>query len=142
VNISEQGLQFIKDQEACRLDSYLDQRSVWTIGWGHAGQEVQADMRITQAQADKWLAQDLASAEKCINDHITVEIDQNQFDALCSFTYNCGCTAFRNSTLLRKLNAGDEQGAAEEFKRWDHAGGKVLAVLTQRRAKEAQLFLA
>jgi lysozyme len=142
VNISDAGLEFIKGQEACRLDAYLDQRGVWTLGWGHTGQEVQADMRITQAQADKWLMQDLEAVQKCVNNSVSVRITQSQFDALCSFTFNCGCIALRNSTLLRKLNAGDDAGAATEFHRWDHADGRVLAVLTKRRTAEAEMFLA
>lgn len=142
MKISDAGIEFIKDQEACRLDSYLDARGVLTIGWGHTGQEVQADMHITQDQADKWLAADAETVEKCIDNSVAVVITQNQFDALCSFTFNCGCLALRNSTLLRKLNAGDDTGAAEEFLRWNHAGGKVLAELTERRNKESEMFLA
>jgi lysozyme len=80
--------------------------------------------------------------EKCIANCVSVSLTQGQYDALCSFVFNLGCMALRNSTLLRKLNASDNLGAAEEFKKWDHAGGRVLAGLTIRRAKEAQLFLA
>ena len=68
-------------------------------------------------------------------------INQNQFDALVSFTYNVGCRAFRNSTLLRMLNQGYEPQAAAQFNRWTLGGGKVLQGLVRRRAEERQMFL-
>jgi lysozyme len=145
LNISEAGIALIKESEKLRLDSYPDPATggdPWTIGWGHTGSDIVPGMRVTQEQAELYFALDIEKIEKCINNCVSIQLTQGQFDALCSFVFNLGCMALRNSTLLRKLNASDNLGAAEEFKKWDHAGGRVLAGLTIRRAKEAQLFLA
>jgi lysozyme len=141
VQISEQGLLLIKDSELCRLDSYQDPVGVWTIGYGHTGPEVKEGLHITQDAAEALLLSDLETVEKCIANSVSVNLTQGQYDALCSFVFNLGCSALRNSTLLRLLNAGDDIGAAEQFKRWDHAGGKVLSGLTKRREAEAEMFM-
>jgi lysozyme len=141
VNISQAGIDLIKRFESCRLTAYQDKGGVWTIGWGHTG-SVNKNDTCTQDQADAWLLLDLRSAERCIQNCVAGELAQNQFDALCSFIYNVGCAAFSKSTLLHMLNAGDDTGAANEFKRWDHDNGKVLADLTMRREKEREVFLA
>ena len=141
MQISENGLDLIKQSESLRLDAYQDSVGVWTIGYGHTI-GVKENDRITQEQAEAFLKTDLETVEKCIVNCVSVNLTQGQYDALCSFVFNLGCIALRNSTLLRKLNAGDDVGAAEEFKRWDHAGGKVLAGLTKRRNAEAEMFLA
>jgi lysozyme len=99
-----------------------------------------ANKTITEQQATEMLRDHLRSVEKFINDAVTVNLTQNQFDALCSFTYNLGVGNLKSSTLLRKLNTGDYAGAADEFLRWNQAGGKVLAGLTARRQEEKQLF--
>ena len=80
--------------------------------------------------------------DACLDKHIKVKVSQNQFDALASFVYNVGETAFKDSTLLRKLNAGDFQGAGAQFDVWVNAGGKKVQGLVNRRAKEKALFLA
>jgi len=139
MNISEAGLDFIKEHEGCRLEAYQDSVGVWTVGVGHTGPLVVKGLVITQDEADDLLRHDVAVAVKCVTGLVTVPLTQEEFDALCSFTFNLGCTALRNSTLLRKLNAG-EDGIAAEFLKWDHAGGKQVAGLTKRRADEAALF--
>ena len=139
MNISEAGLDFIKEHEGCRLEAYQDSVGVWTVGVGHTGPLVVKGLVITQDEADDLLRHDVAVAVKCVTGLVTVPLTQEEFDALCSFTFNLGCTALRNSTLLRKLNAG-EDGIATEFLKWDHAGGKQVAGLTKRRADEAALF--
>jgi lysozyme len=141
MNISESGLALIKEHEGLRLDSYQDVVGVWTVGYGHTGAEVHEGLHITQDAANVLLLGDVETAEKCIQNCVAVTLTQSQFDALCSFVFNLGCTALRNSTLLRKLNAGDDVGAAEEFLRWNHAGGKIMAGLTKRRAEEMEMFL-
>ena len=88
------------------------------------------------------LKKDLEKFEKAVNKYVNVEITQSMFDALVSFSFNVGATAFRKSTLLQKLNKGDYDGAADEFLRWNKGGGKVLAGLTKRRKAERQLFLS
>lgn len=139
MNISDAGLDLIKKHEGCRLEAYRDSVGVLTIGYGST-LGVREGMVITQDQADERLAQDAHAAERCVNNCVSAQLSQNEFDALCSFVFNLGCASLRNSTLLRKLNAGDYDGAAEEFAKWNHAGGQVLAGLTARRADEAKLF--
>lgn len=118
---------------------------MWTIGWGTTepihGIRPHEGMRITQQQADSLLLDHLKSYEQTVKTSVTYPIHQNQFDALVSFTYNCGKGALKTSTLLKKLNQGDIHGAAQEFLRWNKAGGQVLAGLTRRRTAEMELFL-
>jgi len=137
--ISPRGLDLIKMHEGCRLEAYQDSVGIWTIGYGHTLSIKQGDT-CTQEQAEEWLKSDVHTVENCIDKAVSVPLTQSEFDALCSFAFNLGCAALRNSTLLRKLNASDYDGAAAEFKKWDHAGGKQLAGLTKRRAAEAELF--
>ena len=139
MNIGEAGLELIKEFEGCKLTAYLDSVAVPTIGYGHT-KDVSIGMRCTKEEADAWLLEDLKDAETCVNGAVTVPLTQNEFDALVSFVFNFGCTKFRGSTLLRKLLDSDYDGAALEFRRWDRAGGQVLAGLTRRRAAEERLF--
>lgn len=95
---------------------------------------------ITEEHATQMLKDHMKSVEDFINRVVTVDLNQNQFDALCSFTYNLGVGNLQSSTLLKKLNAGDMSGAAAEFPKWNQAGGKVLPGLTARRMEEKSLF--
>ena len=135
------GIDLIKQFEGQRLTAYQDIVGVWTIGYGHTGPDVKPGLNITQQQAEQLLINDLARFARDVNDLVTVQINQNQFDALVSFAYNLGVGALQKSTLLRLLNAGSYQPAADEFPRWNRAGGNVVAGLTRRRAAERQLFL-
>lgn len=99
------------------------------------------DAAISEADADKLLDKMLVKYEDAVNRYVQVPINQNQFDALVSFCYNVGQENLRNSTLLKKVNAKDFKGAADQFLRWNRAGGKVLAGLTKRRTDERKLFL-
>jgi len=137
---SEAGKELIKKFEGCKLRAYQDSVGKWTVGVGHTLGAYESQV-ISQEEADRLLAADLVSAEKCINNSIPYGITQNQFDALCSFVFNLGCGALRNSQLLRKLQEGDDTGAADEFHRFCHAGGKVLNGLVARRKAEMELFL-
>ena len=136
---SKTGINLIKQFEGCSLTAYKCPAGAWTIGYGHTGGVTQGQ-KITQAQAEAYLITDLGAYEKYVNQYVKVRINQNQFDALVSFTYNCGPGALKTSTLLRKLNAGDYKGAAAEFPRWNKGGGKVLNGLIRRRAAEKALF--
>lgn len=138
-NIDDAGLGLITTFEGVRLEAYQDSVGVWTIGIGHT-KNVRAGQTITYDQAKQMLREDVQWVEECINDRVTVPLSQSQVNALGSFVFNLGCGAFAKSTLLRKLNAGDERGAAQEFHRWNKAGGVVLAGLTRRRREEARLF--
>jgi len=137
---NKNGLLLIKSFEGLRLRAYRDAVGIWTIGFGTT-RGVQPGMSITEDRAIEFLQEDLARFEKSINDSVRASINDNQFSALASFTYNVGPGAFRSSTLLRKLNAGDVRGAADEFPRWNRAGGRALAGLTRRRNAERLLFL-
>lgn len=140
MNISETGIALIKAFETCRLEAFKPTpNDVWTIGWGHTRGVKEGDT-CTQEQADAWLIADLQIAENCVRQCVTAHLTQGEYDAIVSFTYNLGCMALRGSTLLRKLNAGDYDGAAAEFKKWDHQAGQVLAGLTRRRKEEQALF--
>jgi lysozyme len=99
-------------------------------------------MTASDEQVDEWLDQDLEMAEACVNGCVGVALTQGQFDALCSFVFNLGCRSLKNSTLLRKLNRGETEGAADEFLHWDHAGGVQVSGLTTRRKAEREMFIA
>lgn len=132
---------FIKNAERYRPTAYLPTpHDVPTIGWGHT-KGVKMGDTCTTAQAEAWLQQDVASAANDVNNAVKVSINQHQFDALVSLTFNIGVDAFNGSTLLRKLNATDVQGAAGQFAVWNKQGGRVLPGLVTRRAAEAALFL-
>lgn len=139
---NQAGIDLIKSFESCRLDSYLCPAGVWTIGWGTT-KGVRRGMRITQDEADRLFAEDLKIYENgvagLVNDDDS--LTANQFSALVSFAYNCGLNALRTSTLLRKVNAKDFAGAANEFSKWVRGGGKVLPGLVRRRNAEKELFL-
>ena len=137
---SQNGLNLTKQFEGLDLNAYQDQVGVWTIGYGHTGKDVHPGLTITQQQADNLLMQDTQSAAAAVNRLVTVAINQDEFDALVDFVFNLGQNALAGSTLLRKLNAGDFAGAAAEFPKWCHAGGKVVAGLVRRRQAEQQLF--
>lgn len=131
----------IKKAEGLRLKAYLDTGGVWTIGYGHTGPEVVEGLTITLDGAERLLREDLRTAEGHVNKLVKVALTQNQFDALVSFVYNIGGGAFKESTMLRLLNAGDYEGAANQFPRWNKDNGKVVAGLTNRRREERELFL-
>ena len=140
---SPKGIALIKSAEGMRLKAYPDPGTggvPWTIGYGSTA-GVTRSMVITETQAEQMLAEDLVRFERIVERQVQVPLKQGQFDALVSFTYNVGEGNFTKSTLLRKLNTGDTAGAAEQFSRWVHAGGKVLPGLVTRRAAERALFL-
>lgn len=137
---SDRGLDLIRFFEQLRLTAYRDAVGVLTIGYGHTA-NVREGQRITEAQADAFLAEDVSWAEDAVLNGVTTPLTQNQFDALVSLVFNIGAGAFATSTIRRLLNAGLYREAAEEFPRWRYAKGKVLAGLVNRRAKERELFL-
>jgi len=146
VDKNDTGL--IEGFEGLRLSAYLDTAGVPTIGWGNTrylnGIRVKMGDRITRAQADKLLLATMKGFEAEVRRLVKVAITDNRGAALLSFEYNTGGLA--GSTLLKKLNAGDYTGAADEFLKWNKSRKngvlKVNPVLTARRFKERQLFLA
>ncbi|MEM5591944.1 glycoside hydrolase family protein [Niallia circulans] len=143
MKLSNTGLSLIKSFEGVRLTAYkaVPTEEHWTIGYGHYGPDVKQNMRITQDQADEYFRKDVARFEKAVNDNVKVPLNQNQFDALVSFTYNCGAGALQRSDLLKLLNQGKYKEAADQFDLWNKSSGKVLNGLVKRRAKEKELFL-
>jgi len=136
------NVELIKESEGLRLKAYLPTpNDVYTIGYGHT-KTAEKGMVITLAGAEALLLHDLAWVETAIDTYVQVPLNQNQYDALSSFIYNVGGTAFRKSTLLKKLNKKDYNGAANELLRWDKQKGKVLRGLTKRRQLEKDLFLS
>lgn len=132
----------IKEAEGLRLEAYKDGGGVWTIGYGHTGKEVKKGLQIDLTAAEAYLTLDLQTAEDAVNKSVKVNLTQNQFDALVSLAYNIGATAFKSSTLVKLLNKGKYDEAAEEFPRWNKDNGKVVDGLTNRRVKERALFLS
>lgn len=112
----------------------------WTIGWGHTGPEVNSGMVISKERADQIFQEDSEHFCKGVARLVTVPLTDNQFGALVSLVYNIGLARFSESTLLKKLNAGDYAGAAAQFAVWRKAGGQVLPGLVARREKERLLF--
>lgn len=142
--ICERGYALIKEAEGLRLRAYPDPASggaPWTIGYGHTGAEVHEGQEITAEEAETLLRKDITELALRVASSVTVPVNDNQFSALMSFTYNLGVGKLRGSTLLRKLNAGDSQGAADEFLRWTMPGSSVHAGLLARRQAERALFL-
>lgn len=138
--ITEEGLDLIKQFEGLRLEAYQCSAGVWTIGYGHT-LGVQEGDTISEVDADDFLAEDIGWAESEISRGVRVPISDNQFSALVSLVFNIGKGAFRASTLLKKLNDGEYDEAADEFLRWNKVHGKTLAGLTRRREAERELFL-
>ncbi|HED3853074.1 TPA: lysozyme [Enterobacter soli] len=143
---SDKGIALIKEFEGCKLTAYQDSVGVWTIGYGWTqpvdGKTIRVGMTIKQETAERLLKTGLVRYESDVSRLVKVGLTQGQFDALVSFTYNLGARSLSTSTLLRKLNSGDYAGAADEFLRWNKAGGKVLNGLTRRREAERALFLS
>ena len=147
MKISDEGLRLIKSFEGYHTKqadgscvAYLCPARVPTIGWG-CTEGVKLGMRWTEAEATDGLRRELAKHEAAVARLVTVDINQNQFDALTSFSYNCGVGALAKSTLLKRLNKGDVSGAAQAFHAWNKGGGRVLNGLVARRAREAALFM-
>lgn len=152
MKISDRGIRFIKNHEGLRLTAYRDPVGIWTIGYGHTGADVWAGKTITAEQAGQLLRRDLAEAESAVNELVKVPLTQEQYDALVSFTFNVGsdmdadeiAEGLGDSTLLKKLNAGNYDGAQAEFPKWckGRINGvkRVLPGLLRRRKAEAALF--
>lgn len=141
---SREGEALLHEFEGFRHEAYLCPANVWTIGYGNTryedGSPVRKGDRITKERGVALFRNILAGFEAKVKKLVKVELTQGQFDALVSFAYNVGVDALRKSTLLRKLNAGDYSGAADEFLRWNKGGGRVLNGLTRRREAERELF--
>jgi lysozyme len=142
--IGKLGLELIKHFEGLYLEAYKCPANVWTIGWGHTGltfgKPIVAGMKITKEEAIELLEIDMLKYSKPVRDFVKVPLKQHQFDALVSFTYNCGIGALKTSTLLKLLNNGDYESVPEQLNRWNKGGGKILDGLVRRRLAEGHLW--
>jgi spore coat assembly protein SafA len=144
MSVSSAGLDLVKNAEGLSLTAYKDSGGVWTIGYGHTA-GVKPGEKITPAQAQQYLKDDMATAENAVRNDVKVPLTQGQFDALVSLTYNVGAGALQSSTLLKKLNAGDYAGAQAQFGKWVYGQNSkgnevILPGLVTRRQNEADLF--
>ena len=142
---SENCYNLIRSKEGLSLRAYPDPGTggdPWTIGYGHTGPEVHPGMTITRQEADDLLRQDAERVAAQVQNLVMAPLTQNEFDALVCFVYNVGVSNFAKSTMLRKLNQQDYDGAANEFDRWTRAAGHVLPGLVARRQEEKELFNA
>ena len=154
MQMSEHGLELIKQWEGFKPDVYKDSAGLPTIGVGHlitkseqttgeiviGGLPVQYANGLTDQQVLDLLSQDVQPAEQAVNNSVKVALDQNQFDALVSFTFNVGVGAFTGSTLLKVVNQGQYDQVPDQLRRWNKAGGKVVQGLVNRRANEVKLW--
>lgn len=148
---SQRGIDLIKRFEGFISHAYLCPANKLTIGWGHTGSDVKQGMVITEGEAEILLKKDLNKFASKITyslEQDKIKVNQNQFDALCSFAFNLGFSAFIFSTLYKKLKAGDYAGASDEFLKWVYItktvnGERVkirLKGLETRRKAEQELF--
>lgn len=152
MNISNKGIQFIQKEESCVLTSYPDSAGIWTIGWGsimyRSGARVKRGETITQSQADDLLHWEVGNKTAAIQGHLKgISLNQNQTDALISFTYNVGVGAFAGSTLLKKVKANPcDHYIRDCFIMWNKItvnGKKVESKgLTNRRKREADFYFS
>jgi len=154
MQISEHGLELLKQWEGFELKVYKDSAGLPTIGVGHlitkseqssgaiviAGAPVPYANGLTDQQALDLLSQDVQPAELTVNNKVKVALNQNQFDALVSFTFNVGGASFNGSTLLKVLNQGQYAQVPDQLRRWNKAGGKVVQGLVNRRENEVKLW--
>lgn len=136
---SQSCIQLIKQFEGCRLSTYQDSVGIPTIGYGHTAGVVLGST-ITAEEAEWFLKTDLRLVAKAVRVLLQVPVNQNQFDALCCFSFNVGVGNLAKSTLLKQINNGNINKASEEFLRWTKAGGIELKGLVSRRKAEKALF--
>ena len=145
MRINARGLALLKEFEGLKLTAYKDIVGVPTIGYGSTDgiteQDVINKKTITKSEAEDLLLDDLERFEHGVSKCVTVQLNENEFSALVTFSYNLGMGSLQKSTLLKLLNAGDKSGASQEFLKWNKAGGHEVAGLTRRRTAEQKLFL-
>jgi lysozyme len=146
MHMTEEGLALIRRFEGFRGQAYKCPAGIWTIGYGHtegAGPpQVAGGMTISEAEAERILAADVALFAKGVAACLRRSLSDNQFSALVSFAYNVGLANFRNSSVLAAVNAGDFAAVPRRLQLWMKGGGRVLPGLVTRRAAEAALFVS
>lgn len=139
MNIGKEGLELIKFFETLFLKAYLCPANAWTIGYGHT-KGVYGSMEITEEEADQFLEEDVAESEEWVNKLVEPSLNQHQFDAMVSWTFNLGPTNLNSSTLLKRINSNDWDDVPYQMKRWNKAKGQILKGLVRRRQAEALLW--
>lgn len=132
---------FVKRFAPLHLKAYQDEFGKWCIGYGHTGADINAESTITEQAADELLIKDLTASGNGVNAVTTAKINKHQFDALVSFVHNLGIETLQQSTLIRLINLGKFDSAANEFPRFTKAGGRESPSLLKRRYAERELFL-
>lgn len=140
MNISQSGIELIKQFEGFRSKPYKDIAGVWTVGYGHTAGVNQYTAPVTKREAEALLLRDLRWVEAAIKHYVTGILTQNRYDALASFMFNIGTIAFKRSTLLKKVNANQHDDVPVEFMKWIHAGGRQSQGLWNRRMAESELY--
>ena len=140
MNVTQRGIDIIKEFEGCKLTAYLCPAGKWTVGYGQTGSKIVEGVKWAQWQADEALAHHCEGLADHITKRLRVPVTQCQFDALVCFVYNVGIGAFETSTMLRLLNGGDYVGASGQFGRWLNKGSTFEAGFRRRREAERQLF--
>jgi lysozyme len=142
MQLSAEGLELIKTSEGFRDHVYRDVAGFPTIGYGHLLKPNESfPIGITESQAAAILAGDVQQAEQAVSRLVKVALAQGQFDALVDFCFNLGAGRLAASTLLRELNAGQHDIAAQQLLSWDHAGAAVNSGLKARREAELKLWM-
>ena len=138
---SAHAFEIIKQFEGLRLKTYLDEKKIYTIGYGHTGPDVKPDGVITEQEALDLLVLDVRDAERDVSAMVRIPLTQNQFDALVSFVFNIGGLRFSGSSVLRLLNACELEKAALSMLEWHHVDKKDNDGLKSRRQLEYDLFM-
>jgi len=139
MHISDEGVMLVKKAEGCKLEAYQCAAGVWTIGYGSTHGVQKGDV-WSQEKAEIMLIDELEEYGKYVEELVTIPLNQCQFDALTSWTFNLGPSNLRSSTLLQVLNQGDYEGVPYQIKRWNKVSGQVNDGLIRRREAEALLF--
>lgn len=139
---NQKGIELIKHFEGFRSEPYVCAGGYLTIGFGHKLLPSDRFKSLTMEKAEKLLRKDLLRIERSVIKYINHELNDNQFAALVSFTFNLGPAALQRSSLRAKVNYGEFKEAAKEFKKWVYAGGRKLSGLKRRRTIESKLFLS
>ena len=154
MQMSANGLELLEQWEGFKPNVYKDSAGLPTIGVGHLltkselssgkivinGTSVPYSGGLTNQQVLNLLSQDVNPAGQAVNNNVKVTLNQNQFDALVSFTFNVGSGSFNSSTLLKVLNQGEYDQVPDQLRRWNKAGGKVVQGLVNRRENEIKLW--
>jgi lysozyme len=139
MKICDAGIALVKQFESFSARVYADVGGKPTIGWGHLIKKGEVFDRLTESEATALLCRDLEWAEACVSDCVDAPLTQNQFSACVSLIFNIGCAAFKGSTLLKRINAGDPK-ASDEFRKWCKVGQNQVTGLLRRRIAEQLLF--